>query len=62
MTKTADSTHLRIDTRIHRELIDYSRVSGIPAKTLGALAIARYLQEQGIDIQYPPKAQPPAAA
>lgn len=53
MTERAKDTHLRIDADLNRQLVEYALESGIPAKTLGGMAIAQFLKSRGVDVDYP---------
>ena len=58
MTDRAKDTHLRIDAQVNAALVDYAREVGTPAKSLASMAIAEFLKERGVDIEYPRRRQP----
>ena len=53
MNDKAKDTHLRIDAELNRQLVEYALEAGIPAKTLGGMAIAQFLKSRGVDVEYP---------
>lgn len=54
----AKDTQLRVDSEVHAALVDYAAESGMPAKALASMAIAQFLKERGVDIEYPRRRQP----
>jgi hypothetical protein len=53
MTDRAKTTHLRIDAEINAALVAYAAETGTSAKVIGSMAIAEFLKERGVDIEYP---------
>lgn len=54
----AKDTQLRVDSEVYAALVDYAAESGMPAKALASMAIAQFLKERGVDIEYPRRRQP----
>ena len=52
------SPHVRVDADVKKALSDHTSETGKRMNICASLAIAKWLREQGVDIQYPaPKPQ-----
>ena len=58
MTDRAKDTHLRIDAQVNAKLVAYAAEEGMSAKSIASMAIAEFLKERGVDIEYPRRRQP----
>ncbi|MEO1208553.1 MAG: hypothetical protein AAFX78_03340 [Cyanobacteria bacterium J06638_20] len=59
----ASSPHVRVNADVKKALDIHTAETGKRINICASLAIAKWLREQGVDIQYPiPKTEQPATA